>query len=131
MTKFFMSMRCIIIDDEKHCIAVVKRYIERLPDMALVGTATNPFVGIELIEKERPDVVFLDIEMDEMNGIELSKRISENTCIVFCSAYSEAVVRRYGMNAVDYLMKPIEFNRFLKAVQRVSDVIKYRNTGNL
>lgn len=118
-----IPMRCIVIDDEQPAIRVLKRHIERLPNLELVGTATNPLIGIALVEKEKPDVVFLDLEMDEMNGLDVIKRISEYTAIVLCSAYSEAVVRNYGMGAVDYLTKPIAFDRFELAVERVKNAL--------
>ncbi len=121
-------MRCIIIDDEPAAIRVLTLYIERLQNLELVGTATSPLIGIALVEQEKPDVVFLDVEMDEMNGLDVMKRISEYTAIVLCSAYSEAVVRSYGMSAVDYLTKPIAFKRFELAVQRVKDVILAKHT---
>ena len=116
-------MKCIIIDDEQPAINVIKKYIGRLSTLQLIGTATNPLEGIELIKKEKPDVVFLDIQMDEMNGIDVMKIISDDTLVVFCTAYSEFAVTSYDLAAIDYLMKPIEFNRFVKAVQRVSDAL--------
>lgn len=114
-------MRCIIIDDEPAAIRVLTLYIERLQNLELVGTATNPLIGIALVEKEKPDVVFLDIEMDEMNGLEVMKMISGYSAIVFCSAYSASVFRNYELDAVDYLTKPIAFSRFELAVQRVKE----------
>lgn len=117
-------MRCIVIDDEAPAIRILKRYIERLPNLKLVGTATDALTGIELIQKEKPDVVFLDIEMEEMNGLEVMKIISENTAIVFCTAYSEMVVRKYALDAVEYLEKPIAFKRFELAVERVRDLLE-------
>lgn len=114
-------MRCIIIDDELSAINVLENYIQQLPNLTLVGAATNPLVGIDLVKKHKVDVVFLDIHMDEMSGIEVMEIIGRETKIVFCTAYSEFAVQSYDLNAVDYLMKPIEFNRFVKAVQRVYD----------
>lgn len=116
-------MRCIVIDDEPAGIRVLKLYIDRLPDLELVGTATDALIGIDLIQKEKPDVVFLDIEMDEMNGIEMMNMIPDYTAIVFCSAYSEVVLKNYELKAVDYLTKPIEFARFELAVKRVNDAL--------
>src|SRR5438046_5832475 len=110
-------IRCVIIDDEQHAIDVLKKYIGRLGNLQLVGTETNPLAGIEIVKKEKPDVVFLDIQMDEMSGIEVMKIIGNTTKVVFCTAYSEFAVTSYDLEAVDYLMKPIEFNRFAKAVQ--------------
>jgi DNA-binding LytR/AlgR family response regulator len=116
-------IKCVIIDDEQPAINVLKNYIRRLPNLQLIATDTNPLSAIEIIKAEKPDLVFLDIQMDEMNGIEVMKIISNITKVIFCTAYSEFAVTSYELDAVDYLMKPIDFNRFAKAVQRVSDVI--------
>lgn len=121
-------IRCVIIDDELPAIRVLKRYIDRLPNLELVGAETNPLAGIEVIKKEKPDVVFLDIQMDELSGIEVMKILGDRTKVVFCTAYSEFAVTSYEFDAVDYLMKPIEFNRFVKAVQRVSDVLVHQSS---
>lgn len=118
-------IKCVIIDDEEPAINILKQYIERVPFLELAGTETNPLLGIELIKNERPDVVFLDIQMDEMNGIEVA-RVLDDCKVVFCTAYSEFAVTSYEVNAVDYLMKPIEFNRFVKAVNRLNNVIDHR-----
>lgn len=123
-------IRCVIIDDEQPAINVLKKYINRLPNLELVGTETNPLLGIEIIKKEKPDVVFLDIQMDEMNGIEVMKILGDTVNVVFCTAYSEFAVTSYELDAVDYLMKPIEFNRFVKAVQRVMDVLAHQPGAN-
>lgn len=120
-------IRCVIIDDEKQAIAVLKKYVGRMPNMELIACETNPLVGIEIIKKEKPDVVFQDIQMDEMNGIELIKILGKTTNFVICTAYSEFAVTGYELDAIDYLMKPIEFNRFVKAVQRVTDVLAHRS----
>lgn len=117
-------IRCFIIDDEMASIKVLKRYIKRLPHLVLMGTETNPMLGIAAILREKPDLVFLDIHMEEMNGIDVMKIIGDQTKVVFCTAYSEYAVKSYELAAIDYLMKPIEFDRFLKAVQRVAHVLQ-------
>ncbi len=116
-------MKCIIIDDEMPAINILEQYIQQLPNLSLTGVATNPLVGIDLVKKHKVDVVFLDIHMDEMSGIEVMQIIGNETKIVFCTAYSEFAIQSYDLNAVDYLMKPVEFNRFTKAVQRVYDLL--------
>lgn len=124
-------IQCVIIDDEQAAINILKKYIDRLPALELIGTETNPLNGIEIIKKEKPDVVFLDIQMDEMNGIEVMKILGNSVNVVFCTAYSEFAVTSYELDAIDYLMKPIEFNRFVKAVQRVTDTIAHQTcSGN-
>jgi two-component system LytT family response regulator len=105
-------------------INVIESYIKQMPNLLqLVGTSTNPLVGIELIRKHKADVVFLDIQMDEMNGIDVMKLVDSDTKVVFCTAYSEFAVDSYELDAVDYLVKPIPFNRFVKAVHRIMDVL--------
>lgn len=116
-------MKCIIIDDEMPAINILEQYIRQMPNITLLGVATNPITGIDLVKKHKVDVVFLDIHMDEMSGLEVMEIIGNETKIVFCTAYSEFAVQSYDLNAVDYLMKPIEFNRFVKAVQRVYDLL--------
>jgi DNA-binding LytR/AlgR family response regulator len=123
-------IKCAIIDDEQPAINVLKKHIARLPNLVLVGTETNPILGIDIINREKPDVVFLDIHMDEMSGIELMKILEDSVKVVFCTAYSEFAVTSYELDAIDYLMKPIEFNRFLKAVQRVTNALSHQLQTN-
>jgi DNA-binding LytR/AlgR family response regulator len=119
-------LKCIIIDDEQPAVNVLKKYIDRLPNLRLVATETNPVSGIEIVKREKPDIVFLDIQMDEINGIEVMKAVGDCTNVIFCTAYSEFAVTSYELDAVDYLMKPIEFDRFVKAVRRVTDIMAHR-----
>jgi DNA-binding LytR/AlgR family response regulator len=112
-------IKCIIIDDEQPAINVIENYIKRIDYLELVGTATNPLTGIELVKKHKADVVFLDIQMDEMTGIEALNILDPSVQVIFCTAFSEFAVESYEFNAVDYLLKPIAFNRFAKAIKRI------------
>lgn len=114
-------IKCAIIDDEQPSINVLKGYIQKIPGLQLVGTAVNPIEGIELVRSTKAEVVFLDIQMDEMNGIEVKQVLDPSIKVVFCTAYSEFAVTSYDLDAVDYLIKPIAFGRFVKAVQKMSD----------
>ncbi|MFT3949060.1 MAG: LytTR family DNA-binding domain-containing protein [Agriterribacter sp.] len=102
--------------------------MRNIHDLELVGSTTNPLIGIEMVKTEKPDVVFLDIQMGQLNGIDLAKAIAKTTKVVFCTAFYEYAVQSYEVNAVDYLVKPIEFPRFKIAVQKVSDAITGRTT---
>ena len=113
-------IKCVIIDDEQPAINVLENYIKRVPYLQLVGTATNPILGIELINSTKAELVFLDIQMDEMNGIDVMKVLPDNIKVIFCTAYSEFAVTSYELNAVDYLMKPIPFDRFASAIKKIS-----------
>jgi two-component system, LytTR family, response regulator len=112
-------VKCIIMDDEQPAINVLENYINRIPYLQLVGTATNPLAGIKLAEKSKAELVFLDIQMDEMNGIDVMKILAPDVKVIFCTAFSEFAVTSYDLNAVDYLMKPIPFDRFVKAVRKI------------
>ena len=107
-----------IIDDEQPAIDVIECYIKMIPGLQLVGTSTNPLQAIERIRKLKVDIVFLDIQMDEMNGIDVMKQLDKDIKVVFCTAFSEFAVTSYDLDATDYLMKPIAFERFNKAVQK-------------
>jgi two-component system, LytTR family, response regulator len=111
-------IKCVIIDDEPAAINVLENYISRMPFLQLIGSAIDPLTGLDLIQKCKADLVFLDIQMDEMNGIEVMKLLNPNVKVIFCTAYSEFAITSYELNAVDFLMKPIPFDRFVKAVNK-------------
>jgi DNA-binding LytR/AlgR family response regulator len=112
-------IKCIIIDDEQPAINVLEKYIKRIGNLHLLGTATDPVRGLALVKNNEADVVFLDIHMDEMNGIEVMNRLDPSVQVIFCTAYSEFAVESYELNVVDYLMKPISFERIAIAVTRL------------
>lgn len=109
---------CFIIDDERPAIKVLESYVKKIPELKLVGAETNPLRGIIQVNNNNVDIVFLDIQMDEMNGLQVTKELHKNCKVIFCTAYSEFAVESYELDAVDYLMKPISFDRFDKAVHR-------------
>jgi two-component system LytT family response regulator len=112
-------IRCFIVDDEKPAITVLKRHIKRMPHLLLLGAETNPMKAIAVILREKPELVFLDIQMHEMDGLDVMKIIGSQTNVIFCTAYSEHAAASYELEAADYLVKPIGFDRFVKAVQKV------------
>lgn len=111
-------IKCIVIDDEQPAIDVLTHYIQKIPQLELVATATNPLEGINLVNKHKPELVLLDIQMDEMNGLDVMKALDRKTKVIFCTAYSEFAISAFELEAVDYLMKPVPFARFMKAIQR-------------
>ncbi|MDE3234531.1 MAG: response regulator transcription factor [Bacteroidota bacterium] len=113
-------IKCFVIDDEQPAIKVIENYIKRIPILQLVGVETNPIKGLEIVKTTQIDLLFLDIQMDEMSGIDVAASLNETIKVIFCTAYSEFAVMSYELNAIDYLMKPISFARFTKAIQRVS-----------
>lgn len=112
-------LKCLIIDDEVLAIALLKEYIDKLDFLGLVAAFSNPLEALSILEKEVIDVIFLDIQMPELTGTEFAKMVNPPTQIIFTTAYSQFAAESYELNALDYLLKPIEFPRFLTAVNKV------------
>jgi DNA-binding LytR/AlgR family response regulator len=125
-------MTCIAIDDEPLALEVIKKYIAKIYFLELQGTFTDPVEARKLLESSPVDIVFLDIQMPDVNGIEFSKTIStKNTAVIFTTAFSEYAVEGFNVDAIDYLLKPIEYDRFLKAVYKAKEYIEYLNNQEL
>jgi DNA-binding LytR/AlgR family response regulator len=126
-------IRCYILDDEQPAIDVIKKYISKIPELLLVGTNTNPLNAIEFISKNNIELVFVDIQMDEMNGLEVIKTLGDKYKYVLCTAYSEFAINGYELDAVDYLLKPITFEMFERALirvdKRINSISKYSQTS--
>jgi DNA-binding LytR/AlgR family response regulator len=112
-------MTAIIVDDEPMAINLLKGYLEHFSSIELIGTFRNALKAFEFINKEKVDVVFLDINMPHLSGLSFSKMIDPNTKIIFTTAYSEHAAESYEVNAIDYLLKPISLARFTKAMSKV------------
>tara|TARA_R110000744_G_scaffold136391_2_gene246305 strand:+ start:708 stop:1382 length:675 start_codon:yes stop_codon:yes gene_type:complete len=113
------SINCIVVDDEELARALLKTYIEKLDFLNLVGEAENPLEALQLMKDHSVDLLFLDIQMPEIKGTEFAKMVNSNTKIIFTTAYSQYALEGYELNAVDYLLKPITFERFVTAVNKV------------
>ena len=108
-------MIAIAIDDEPIALEVIKTLAAKVPFINLKATFTNAFEGIEYLQQYQADVLFLDIKMPDISGIELSKSLQHPPMIIFTTAYSEHAVEGFELNAVDYLLKPFSLARFIKA----------------
>lgn len=114
-----MIFKAIIVDDEPKAIELLENYCNRIPNIECMQTFRNPVEAILYIEKQKPDVVFLDINMPNLSGIQAAKIIPKSTHVIFTTAYSEYAVESYELNASDYLLKPITFQRFVKAIDKL------------
>ena len=110
---------CIIVDDEPPAIRVIEKFISQLKGLELIASSSIALEGLELIQQNQPDIVFLDIQMPDLTGIQLSKLIDPNVNIIFTTAYTQFAVEGFELNAVDYLLKPIAFPRFIEALEKV------------
>ena len=112
------QVRCIIVDDEPLAIQVIKKHVEQMPQLELVATFQNPLQAFELIQKEEIDLVFLDIHMPVLTGLDFVKALKKAPSIIFTTAYRNYAVESYELDVIDYLVKPIPFTRFFKAVNK-------------
>lgn len=123
---------CIAIDDEPLALEILKKYIAKIYFLDLKGTFTDPFEAKKILDETPVDILFLDIQMPDINGIEFSKTVNKkNTAVVFTTAYSEYAVDGFNVDAIDYLLKPIEYDRFLKAVYKAKEYIDYLGSQEL
>lgn len=112
-------VKCMVVDDEPPAIRLVENYIKRVSTLELVYSTTKPLEALTYVETHTCDLIFLDIQMPQLTGIQLSKILRSEIKVIFTTAYPEFAVESYKLNAVDYLLKPFEFERFYKAVSKI------------
>lgn len=112
------KMTCLIIDDEPPAIRILEKYLEDIPFLELQGTDTDPFPALARLQSQSVDLLFLDINMPQLSGIDLLRSLSHPPMVIFTTAYPEYAVEGFELEATDYLVKPIARERFLKAVNR-------------
>jgi len=113
------TIKCLIVDDEELARSLLKTYIGKVNFLELVADFENPLDAIKVLKEQKIDLLFLDIQMPEIKGTDFAKMIQDSTQIIFTTAYSEYALDGYELNALDYLLKPITFERFLKAVNKL------------
>ena len=114
------SLRTILIDDEPLAISRLRRLLDKHHDtVEVIGEAANGAEGLTLIEAERPDLIFLDIEMPLLNGFEMLARLTTMPMIIFATAFDQYAIRAFEENSIDYLLKPIEADRLARTIQKI------------
>ncbi len=112
---------CYVVDDETDAVDILESYIEKAPGLKLLGSFTNPLEALERIDNSGPaDITFLDVEMPELSGLELAGLINDRTKVIFTTASPHHALTAFEKNAMDYLLKPISFERFLASIKKVS-----------
>jgi len=116
-----MKLSCFILDDEDHAIEVLADYIEMTPDLKLIGSDNNPVLALSKIMKGevKPDLLFLDIDMPNLSGIQFAQLVKGKTEVVFSTAFKEYAYQAFDINAIDFLLKPITYDRFLQMLDKV------------
>lgn len=119
-------LRCIIVDDEPLAGRLLSAYVQRTEGLELLGCHTSAREALDDILSKRPDIAFLDIQMPEMSGMEMARRLPSDVKVVFTTAYREYAVEGFRVNALDYLLKPVSYDEFLESVNRARN-----NTKNI
>jgi len=115
-------MKCIAVDDEPKALDILTLFIARISFLELLGTFRDPFQAMNYIAENKPDLIFLDISMPEMTGLQLLRSLPNPPLVILTTAYSEHALDGYELNVIDYLLKPFEFERFLKAVMKAKEL---------
>jgi DNA-binding LytR/AlgR family response regulator len=115
------KITCLIVDDEPMALSLMEDYVNKIPFLDLKGKCSNAFQALEKMHDEKIDVLFLDIQMPELNGIELSRNLSKNTRVVFTTAFDQYALDGFKVEALDYLLKPYNFEEFYSAALKVKE----------
>jgi two-component system, LytTR family, response regulator len=116
-----VTLTCIVVDDEQYAIDVLEHFIKDTPGIKLLKTFTNSPEALDWALNNLVQLVFLDISMPKLNGIEFAKQVKGKTMVILCSAHSEYGVESYNHNVIDYMLKPVEYPRFLTAIQKAKE----------
>ena len=125
-------MNVLIVDDEPLALDVLETYIDKMPELKIIGKCTNALEANEFIRNEDIDLLFLDIQMPQITGIDFLKSLSNPPMVIFTTAYSNYALEGFELNALDYLLKPISLDRFMKAVNKALEQYELTHgEGNL
>ncbi|RUT69222.1 DNA-binding response regulator [Flavobacterium cupreum] len=124
-----MKINCLIIDDEPLAINVIKNYLEAVENFEVAATFSNPIEGLNFVKNNKVDVIFLDINMPVLDGINFIKSLENPPLLVITSAYSQFAIETYELDVLDYLVKPIEFPRLMKTLNKISKRLSSSSTA--
>ena len=113
-------INCIIIDDEPLAVRLLESYVEKIAYLSMTASFNDPIQALGHLQNNHPDLIFLDIQMPQLNGIQFAKVIRNSSKIIFTTAYPDYAVDGFEIQALDYLIKPISFDRFLQAISRIN-----------
>ena len=111
-------LTCMIVDDEPLAVRLLESYVEKTPDLQLLASYTDSITAINAVKEQKPDLLFLDIQMPNLDGMELAHSLPAETRVIFTTAFKEYAFESYEVNALDFLLKPIRYNKFLNAVEK-------------
>ena len=126
-----MTLKCIIVDDEPLAVKLLESFVAKTPDLQLLGSFTDSVEAINAIKEQKPDLLFLDIQMPDLNGMELAHMLPEGTKVIFTTAFKEYAFESYEVSALDFLLKPIRYNKFLAAVEKAKGFFSRNVEGGM
>ncbi len=118
-----MNISCIIVDDEPLAVKLLESFVAKTPELTLLGSFSDSVEAINAIKEQNPKLLFLDIQMPDLNGMELSHMLPESTKVIFTTAFKEYAFESYEVSAIDFLLKPIRYNKFIAAVEKARRTI--------
>ena len=116
-----MKLSCMIVDDEPLAVKLIESFVAKTPDLELLGSFTDSVEVINAIKERKPQLLFLDIQMPDLNGMELAHMLPEGTRVIFTTAFKEYAFESYEVFALDFLLKPIRYNKFIAAVEKARE----------
>lgn len=123
-----MALKCVAIDDEPLALELIKTYVARFPGLQLVQVFEDALSGAEYLKQNPVDLLFVDVNMPDITGVELVRSLINSPMIIFTTAYRNYAFESYELQAIDYLLKPIDFTRFTAAVEKAIDFHKYKSS---
>lgn len=116
-----MPLTCIIVDDEPLAVKLMESFVAKTTDLKLLGSFTDSVEAINAVKEQKPNLLFLDIQMPDLNGMELAHMIPTETRVIFTTAFKEYAFESYEVSALDFLLKPIRYNKFMVAVEKAKE----------
>ena len=125
------NLKILLVDDEYLALNLLEQFIAEIPDLEIVGKVKSPIQALDILQKEDIDILFLDIQMPVLSGTNLLKTLKNPPVTIFTTAYSEHAVEAFDLNAVDYLLKPFSFERFLQSVNKAKEFLIKKQTPSV
>lgn len=123
-------LTCMIVDDEPLAVRLLESYVEKTPELKQLASYTDSITAINAIKEQKPDLLFLDIQMPNIDGMELAHSLPAETRVIFTTAFKEYAFESYEVNALDFLLKPIRYNKFLGSIEKVRKLIDVQQTAS-